>query len=161
VTVHIGFTGTRAGMTPEQQTRVSLLLLELGATDLDHGDCIGADDQADQIGRELGLGIFIHPPTNPKLRAWCNTRPHGEITVLEEFPFLVRNQHIADAGDEVVAAPKEMTEERRSGTWWTVRYARGKRRPVHIVWPNGAVTTEKGGPYVRHRDNDATRLPCG
>lgn len=145
MSVHIGFTGTRNGMTPEQQTRVSLLLLKLGATDLHHGDCIGADDQADQIGRELGLTIYIHPPDNPKLRAWCNKRPTGETwTETPPQPYLKRNRAIVDCSRAMVATPKEGAETTHSGTWSTIRYARVKRRPVHIVWPDRTVTKENG-----------------
>ena len=82
--LHVGFTGTQTGMTGPQQTRAYRLLLALKATDLHHGDCIGADDQIDQIGRELGLTIYIHPPTNPSKRAWCTARPIGETWT--EYP---------------------------------------------------------------------------
>lgn len=144
MTVHIGFTGTQAGMTEAQQTRAYRLLLAFRATDLHHGDCIGADDQMDQIGRELGLTIYIHPPDNPSKRAWCNTRPIGESWT--EHPpqsYLLRNKAIVESARTLIAAPKETAETVRSGTWSTVRYARKVGKPVYIVWPDGSVTEER------------------
>jgi hypothetical protein len=138
--VHIGFTGTRNGMTPEQQTRVSLLLLELGATDLHHGDCTGSDDQMDQIACELGIGVCVHPPLNPLHRAWCHTRPHdADFLMYEPNPYLHRNRAIVDATEGLVATPKTMAETTRSGTWSTIRHALRRGVPVWIVRPDGSV----------------------
>lgn len=134
----IGFTGTREGMTDQQQDAVLRLLLRLGARDLHHGDCI-ADGQVDQIGRELGLAVYLHPPTNPKLRSWCNTRPQLESWIAEPKPYLERNQEIVDATATMIATPKLMAEEARSGTWSTIRYAMRRSKPVYVVWPDGSI----------------------
>lgn len=143
MTLHVGFTGTQTGMTGPQQTRAYRLLLALKATVLHHGDCIGADDQMDRIGRELGLTIYIHPPTNPSKRAWCNTLPIGETwTEFPAQPYLTRNKAIVDSVRTLIAAPKSMTEELRSGTWSTVRYARKPGWTVLVVWPDGSQTVD-------------------
>jgi hypothetical protein len=44
----IGFTGTRQGMTAEQKSALRNLL-DGGAGDFHHGDCIGADSEAHGI----------------------------------------------------------------------------------------------------------------
>lgn len=139
MTVHVGFTGTQAGMTKEQDMAVyGLLLQRVPATDLHHGDCIGADDQADQIGRELGLSIVIYPPTDSSKRAWCHRR--GGWEAFPPKPYLERNRDIVDACSALIAAPKEMAETLRSGTWATVRHARKVGKPVWIVWPDGSIS---------------------
>ena len=126
----IGFTGNQEGMSKNQTEGLRRELEKLQATELHHGDCIGADAEADQIARELGLSVVIHPPNNPNKRAWCARL--GDIEY-EEKPYLVRNHDIVDAVDVMFAAPKTMTEELRSGTWATIRYARKKHLNIYIL----------------------------
>lgn len=139
MTLHAGFTGTQAGMTRPQDMAVHGLVLELSVTDIHHGDCIGADDQMDQIACELGLTIYVHAPINPAKRAWCKTRPLAERWAASLKPYLERNKEIVDSVKAMIAAPKEFEESLRSGTWATVRYARRVGRPVWLVWPDGTV----------------------
>jgi hypothetical protein len=139
MTVHIGFTGTQSGMTEAQQATVHRLLLDLGAGAVHHGDCIGADDEADTIARELGIVIHLHPPTDRTKRAFNVI----DVDLYPEKPYLERNRDIIDACEALIAAPKETTETLRSGTWSTVRYARKQGKPVHICWPDGSVSEEK------------------
>lgn len=139
--IHIGFIGTQDGTTPQQRVTVRQLLLELGATDFHHGDCIGSDDESDTIARELGLALHVHPPANPSKRAWCVV-PSGLLTLYPLKPYLERNHDIVDATAALIATPKEMSETLRSGTWSTVRYARKQGKPVHIAWPDGSVSQE-------------------
>lgn len=57
-------------------------------------------------------------------------------------PYLVRNQHVVDASDVVIACPRrvEWWLVPRSGTAATIRMAERAGRPVAIVLPTGAVT---------------------
>jgi hypothetical protein len=53
----------------------------------------------------------------------------------EAKPPLERNEDIVDFGrDLLIAAPLQMVEVVRSGTWHTVRYARKKKVTVEILW---------------------------
>jgi hypothetical protein len=54
-------------------------------------------------------------------------------------PYLVRNHEIVDDSQVLIAAPKEFTEQLRSGTWATIRYARKIGRTVRIVFPDGSI----------------------
>lgn len=141
MTPHIGFTGTQSGGTPVQMMTVYRLVLELEATDASHGDCIGADDQFDQIAMELGLRKHIRPSTLIGKRAHCLVRD-GDV-LHDPKPPLERNHDIVDSVCAMIAAPKEMTETLRSGTSATVRYARKQRKPSYIVWPDGTVSEER------------------
>jgi hypothetical protein len=38
----------------------------------------------------------------------------------------------------MIATPKGFTEEARGGTWFTIRYARSKNKPLIIVYPDGS-----------------------
>lgn len=141
MTVHVGFTGTQAGMTEAQFLQVGNLLLDLGATDLHHGDCFGADADAHKIATQ---GVFldvihVHPPTNPGRQALCAVR-FGQDIVYPKKSYLERNRDIVDSACALIATPKEMTETLRSGTWATIRHARKIGKPVWIVWPDGTVS---------------------
>lgn len=124
----VGFTGTRMGMSERQKLALRGVLA--GAAELHHGDCIGADAEADGIAREFGLTVVIHPPANPSKRAFCH-RAGDEIRPPADY--LVRNAQIVDSTDCLVAAPHSDNEEQRSGTWATVRYARRCGRVIRVL----------------------------
>lgn len=138
----IGFTGTQAGMTPEQKKGVSALL-GLATTrvasevEFHHGDCVGADAEAHEIASGLGFSTIVHPPEDSKKRAGCL----GNI-IRPPRSYRERNQDIVNMTDFLIAAPKTMQEEIRSGTWMTVRMARKAARTIFIVWPDGTVKVE-------------------
>lgn len=138
MTVHIGFTGTRDGMTQRQVETVTKLLCDLGATDLHHGDCVGADRDAHMVGLVLDLTMHLHGPLETRFRALCEVRLGVDI-VYAPKPYLERDRDIVDTTKALIAAPKELTEVLRSGTWATVRYAIKQRKPVFLVFPNGEV----------------------
>lgn len=132
--IHIGFTGTRRPLI-EAQHRVlyqAFVVLLDGAT-LHHGDCVGADAYAHDLADSLGLQIEIHPPLNPKSRAW---KTSSIIHPPKEY--LVRNKDIVNASGRLIACPRDMTEDfRGSGTWHAIRYAKKQRKPTLIIYPNG------------------------
>lgn len=117
--MRIGFTGTRDGMSESQKQALRVALGS--ASEFHHGDCIGADAEADAIARQLGIAVVIHPPTDSSRRAFC-VRP-GDV-VRAPRPFIERNHAIVDESQQLIAAPKSDVEALRSGTWATVRYAR-------------------------------------
>jgi hypothetical protein len=131
----LGFTGTRAGLTAAQAARLRELVA--GATEVHHGDCVGADEQFHRIAIAAGVRVVIHPPTDPKQRAFCK----GADAVLPPQPYLKRNQAIVRSTDYLVGCPKEATEPRPGrgqGTWSTIRFARRLGRRTEVVWPTGA-----------------------
>jgi hypothetical protein len=133
-----GFTGTQAGMTAHQKARLVTVLTyftegsasEL-APQLHHGDCIGADWEAASIAKAMGFWIVAWPPTNSAKRGYFKSH---DIHI--PAPYLVRNQSIVKVTERLIAAPKTMEEEQRSGTWATIRYARKIGKPVEIIWPH-------------------------
>lgn len=114
----VGFTGSRNGLNDTQQTAIRACLIELGANEVHHGDCVGADKAFDAIAHELGLKVVIHPPSDEKMRAFCS----GEVLPAKKF--IDRNHDIVDACVILIGAPTGSKEQRRSGTWATIRYAR-------------------------------------
>lgn len=139
--MRVSFTGTRLGMTPSQSETVAEALSDLGATELHHGACVGADEQAGAIAAALGIKVLIYPafPLGHRGRG-ATDGPRGRIAV-EHFERekcypapLERNRWIVDAGEALVAAPIG-AEILRSGTWSTVRYARKLGRPLVVIYP--------------------------
>lgn len=124
----IGFTGTREGMTDDQRMAVRELLITLDPDEVRHGDCVGADEDFNNVAVELGLPVVIHPPDDPKHRAWCV----GEI--MTQRPYLDRNRDIVDAAGVMIACPGG-PEVTRSGTWSTIRYAKRSDTQIYIVEP--------------------------
>lgn len=69
---HIGFTGTRNGMTGPQKVTVRALFLAAGGTAVLHmGCCAGSDAQANAIARGVGMRTEGHPPDNAAYVADC------------------------------------------------------------------------------------------
>lgn len=131
----VGFTGTQIGVTqPQLEVLRDMLSLPRTGDQFHHGDCIGADADAAWVASSFGYWVVAHPPTDPIKRAF--SKYNNEI--LPEYPYLTRNRHIVDACDQLIATPKQMFEELRSGTWATVRYAEGKIKVV-IIYPDGSV----------------------
>lgn len=133
MTLHIGFTGTRHGMTAYQQWMLRLRLgCGCGTTHtFHHGDCVGADAEAHAIAMDLGYLIHVHPPLPRQYRAFLQ----GAI-VEEPQRYGTRNQAIVAACEVLIAAPRTRQEEQRSGTWMTIRCARQRGVPVVMLWPD-------------------------
>lgn len=135
----VGFTGTRFGMTEPQKAVLTVGLFGMGiVTELHHGDCVGADEDAHKIALDMGILIVVHPPEEPLHRAFCKNAKE----VLEQKPYLIRNQDIVDQTDLLIATPFFEYEEVRGGTWFTVRYARLRKKRIVIAWPSGKFELE-------------------
>lgn len=133
---YIGFTGTRHGMSTKQlemltnifeEEIVSTIHPSKGIT-LCHGDCLGADREAHNLAIDLGMDVIIHPPLQSIHRAYCTS-------ALKSYPpksYLERNRDIVDCSDYLIAAPLTM-KEYRSGTWYTINYAKSVDKPIIIL----------------------------
>lgn len=137
----LGVTATRGGLTQPQLLSVRYLLWRPGADEvgeLHHGDCVGGDASVHELAKLYGWRVVIHPPTDPKHRAWCE----GD-ELWPEKEYLVRNHDIVVVTQALVALPGQAHEVLRSGTWATVRYARKMGRPVILVPPNGRIERQE------------------
>lgn len=136
--IHIGFTGTRNGMTDVQRRQVDQAFCDAIAGDLrlrvvaHHGDCVGADAQFHAIAEQYGAMTVGHLPSYDGKRAFC--RFDDERAPL---PYMTRNAMIVREATHMIAAPAEMTEKSYGGTWATIRMARRAGRPLVIVYPDG------------------------
>lgn len=131
----VGFTGTRFGMTERQKAVVSSILAPISFIELHHGDCVGADADCHDIVAQLRSHITIHPPVDEKHRAF----KIGHET-REPKTHFARNRDIVIETDILIATPFNPFEESRGGTWYTIDYARKKKRWNVVVWPDGSYT---------------------
>lgn len=132
----VGFTGTQNGLTLAQREALRAYLGTLqNVEEFHHGDCIGADATAHGFMARR-TRIVIHPGDRKDKRAFC----HGS-TVMRVCPPLDRNRHIVAACNLLIACPKNMFEEQRSGTWATAREAFRKGKDVTVIWPDGRIQT--------------------
>lgn len=143
----IGFTGSREGMTDAQKSSTIKFLCGVGATEGHHGDCVGGDADFHQICKDLRIPIVIHPPTEERLRAFCES---DEIR--EAKGYIERNRAIVNETHILVACPKENHVPETvfgRGTWSTVRYAINKGRRTYTIWPSGDIVLSTDRPLER------------
>jgi len=135
----VGFTGTQCGMTYRQKSSFEKLIKMIYVSEFHHGDCVGADTEAQNIVKKesTAIAIHIHPPKDPSRRAF-----NKSDYIFEEKEYLERNHDIVDAANVLIATPKTFIEQQRSGTWATIRYARKMRKSIFIIKPDGAVAAE-------------------
>ena len=144
-----GETGTRGGATRLQIASVGWLWSRYDIKELHDGDCVGVDAQLYHLAKVFGVpNIVVHPPTNPKNRAWCGGEAFADderITVLPTKGYYVRDRDMVDASELMVACPKQYMElgKMPGGTWYTINYTRRVKKPLAIVWPNGLIAYER------------------
>jgi hypothetical protein len=155
---HVGFTGTQVGMTTEQRVIVNYTLGQLEHFEqfisYHHGDCVGADNDFDDIcivrntdwdtmkSKHMYL-LHLHPPDNDSARAFVKEKqlPYDNMGRGGIFspvkPYLERNHDIVNESEFMIATPQQDKEKLRSGTWATIRYAQKKKKPLIIIGPTG------------------------
>lgn len=147
----LGFTGTRAGLTPGQIFALRQVIAN--AECIVHGDCIGADAEAHSIALEITAAhperpvlIRIRPCNLANQRAFCR----GATACFPPEPPMVRNEKIVAESDAMVACVSSNERSSpRSGTWATIRRARAARKPLLVLWPSGMLVFEPDVPTVR------------
>lgn len=137
----VGFTGTRVGMSDLQRGAVERFLRAWHVMAFVHGDCVGADDEADAIAFSLGLARVLRPCTIEALRAHGERRGGHVLKVYAPEAPLVRNEKIVGDAHMMLAAPNG-PEVKRSGTWATIRRARTLKKHLVIVFPSGQIRHE-------------------
>jgi hypothetical protein len=131
---HVGFTGTRSGMTPGQKSTVCRLIQQMATFIFHHGDCVGADAEAHDLVRHTNSHIVIHPPNKDDFRAF---RKGDEERPIKSY--FARNRDIVNESDVVIATPYTAGET-GGGTWYTINYCKKYKKKVYIVNPNGDIS---------------------
>lgn len=161
--VPIGFTGTREGYDANASIDklgergktmfawLAYLRAGFGAIEGHHGDCDGSDAKFHVQCRAMGIPRVVHPPINPKHRAFVDKTDaaygltkSNYTKVLPPGTYLDRDWDIVNVSKALLATPKTRAEEPGSGTWATINMARGARIWIIIVHADG--TWEDEGP---------------
>lgn len=138
----VGFTGTRAGMTPQQLKTTRRILRKLNVknpiTEIHHGGCDGADTEFHNLIFTLPHPpiVIVHP--GPATETKLFEKQTG-VKVLPRRPNLIRNHDIVDVADFMLGTPQTKIEKLRSGTWATIRYGLKIGNPPLLIWPDGSV----------------------
>jgi len=139
--LHIGITGSRESIRPEQvqtfnHTLESWHNAGFGIT-LHHGDCIGVDETLSAQALARGYKVVAHPPDIETHRAFASSHE-----VRSPKSYLVRNRDIVNESVVLLGFPSDGTEVVRSGTWSTIRYAWTAlhRDCVWVIPPDGVPT---------------------
>jgi len=140
----VGFTGTRNGLLHPQHRKLVDVVSKLTLTAFVHGGCRGADTLAHYAVRESfpDIPIFILPTNHDSGSVVTMPMYPGKNIVLQPRKALDRNRIIVRVVCGLIATPRLMKEELRSGTWYTIRQARKRGVPVLIVWPDGSAEIE-------------------
>lgn len=131
----IGITGSRIGLTHMQEYWVLNFLDCNVANNLHHGDCVGADDRVAILFSQRGSYIIAHPGSSPSMRAHCVVND----LILPTSYNLLRNRRIVDSSELMLAFPPSPLEIPRSGTWYTILYAKKQYVPITVVNPDGTI----------------------
>ena len=147
MTLHLGFTGTRHGLSQHQGARVAALLDEHRPSVAHHGCCVGADEDFHAICRERSIRVIGHPGPGWPCGPLCAYTICGET--VEPTTYTRRNAAIVAASQIMIAAPLESTPQKRGGTWMTIRMARralkaGKLQALYVVGRGGALLEWEG-----------------
>ncbi len=129
-----GFTGTRKGMSRNQELGLRKFFQAFNQDEIikvHHGCCVGSDKDFHLLIREIfyHANIVAHPPKDQKLMTW-------DLDYEERFEpqdYMVRNRHIVDCCQILIATP-EGQEVQRSGTWATIRYALKKPDKTVLIF---------------------------
>ena len=135
----VGFTGSRNSMSNKQVNIFKQITKTLDITEFHHGGCIGSDEIADAIVKNVKKGKQLKTIIHLSYKKdKANIKADIEI---KPAPYLERNKDIVDQSEILIATPRNK-ETFNSGTWTTIRYARKKNIPIYIIKPNGVVKKE-------------------
>ena len=135
---HLGFTGSRSALSKSRYRKLKKFLKKMkkkGFHTLHHGDAVGSDHKAHLAAADLGYRVVIHPPENPKYRAYSEKYgSEGGVEVLPKGEYMKRNRDIVNTSSIMIAMPIEKhQEELRSGTWACIRYARKVSKKIVFI----------------------------
>ncbi len=148
--LHVGFTGTRRGMTDEQfgwtmtVLRHLMRLHRVPTLHGHHGDCEGADAEFHELMRHADVDGFVHmhPPIDEEHRAFCD--------LLEDDVMYPRRKHMQRNKDIVlmsrilIAVPYETDRQEYGGTWRTYGMAESRGLATYLIRPDGSVEKHPG-----------------
>lgn len=133
--MRVGISGTRRGPTPEQEAVLRSVLGSEHVTRLVHGGCVGVDEEADGLYREVQKCpvVSVYPAIGGK----GHYAPPDYRDI--ERPPLERNRLIVQEAELMVIVPAQnRVLPRGSGTWATYRYAKAANVLTIVIFRDGS-----------------------
>lgn len=134
--MHLGITGTRQGLSLEQEQYALREIPWSSFIAIHSGDCIGVDHQLHDMAIKQNVKSIGHPPAKNGVRAFCEF--HFEH---EQKGYFHRNRDIVNSSNIMYGFPHTEDDPGNGGTWYTINYAIKKGKKTIIVRPSGKVTT--------------------
>jgi hypothetical protein len=153
---HLAFSGTRREMSDKQRIIAKKIIREILPSYVHHGCCVGADEQihefcfkglrTEQFDEETREQIKVYPkiigyPPDSKLhRMYIDKEQFAKLH--PQAGYLARNRDIINNSQLLVATPHvaKPADAEKSGTWYTIHYARVKGIPTIVIKPEGEVS---------------------
>jgi hypothetical protein len=136
----IGITGTRRGMNDNQRASFTARISQADLKSFHQGCCVGVDFESCQIVRQIhrdSVRIFGHLPENKELLM-------DPLSVCDflypPVSYYKRDRNIVRRVSVLYVIPLSFVPEPRSGTWYTMNFARKLNKPVVIFWPDGTIS---------------------
>lgn len=141
----IGFTGTRAGPTPQSHAAFIATVMRLQPRRFLHGACRGWDAEAAKIVSHLFPTCDIIAFPGISANAWPGElnpdRDQDSINlshhVMPEVSHFARNREIVRLCTVLVACPPTLDLAAKGGTIYTLNYARKCGKPTVTIAPDG------------------------
>jgi hypothetical protein len=131
----VAISGSRIGVSPQQEETLARMLTVLQPKMLLHGGQTGADSVAHRLATCGVVGhpyVTVHPgPKGPTFNAT------DRVTILPRAPFLERNNTMVRESIMLIAMPLLDIASDRGGTWYTIRRAIKKGLAVLIIMQDG------------------------
>lgn len=135
----LAVSGTRYGLTAKQHDAAFAALRKIKPTGVRHGCALGADEEF------VFLCFALRP--RPRVEAFPSTFENwtsADALALSDAQAkpaeaLARNRTIVTGAARLLAAPAEMEDPGKGGTWYSIKFARGLGVPTTVILPDGSV----------------------
>lgn len=138
----LGFTGTRQIDLVSKERRQELVKVVSSMIDditlVVHGGALGMDEYFNMIAwhnqHPIKIRHGLHKISYPIRNLKGDGVRRVNVIEVEPKPYLQRNKDIVHECDILIAVPVDpLVEEKRSGTWTTIRYARKLNKQIIII----------------------------
>jgi hypothetical protein len=133
-------TGPRLGTTPDALITAAQFFRTGDIEVLHDGDALGVDSQIYHIAKAFGVHVILHPPKNPKWRAFLGD---NSDEILEEKAYGARDRDMILSSEVLLTLPDCYEPKPHSGTWLTIGFAREVQMPIVFIWNNGQYKIEQ------------------
>ena len=131
----LGFTGTRLGMNDFQMEAFKSFMDSGLYRVAVHGGCVGADHDFHKLCKAMGMEVHVRP--GHSIKSPYDTTNRFDFSdadlIWPSRPYFSRNRDIVEQCDHLLGAPPCNKDPHKGGSWFTLRYAKGRGTPSTIL----------------------------